>query len=130
MSNSWNSLYKSACEVLNAKTIMPFLSYGNSACAILSNDNIYTGISINSNEHIGSCAEQNAIISMLKNGDNNISKIVIVNELEEIINPCQDCIIQILELSNNEAEILQNLKPLNTKKVKELLPDWWGTYHQ
>ncbi|MBO7078887.1 MAG: cytidine deaminase, partial [Bacilli bacterium] len=78
---------------------------------------------------ISTSAEKSAVISMINNGENSITKLVILNELEEIIPPSIECLDYLLELSSSygNIDILIN-ETGESKKVIELLPDWWGTY--
>lgn len=133
MKKEWDILYKTALKQLKNIEIPPFIKVGESVCCILTvNNNAYVGKNINSNTTLNSCAEKNAIIGMLNNGEQEIKKIVILNELEEIIMPCTSCIEILLELTqkNNSIEILKDIKEYKTIKLEELLPTWWGTYKQ
>lgn len=131
MERYWSTLYKEAKNNIKAKSIPPFIEYGNNSCAILSgSDKIYTGVSIASNTSIGSSAEKAAITSMFNNGENSIKRMVILNELEEVILPSPDCFEYLIELTNNldELEILTNYERKEFVTLKELIPKWWGTY--
>ena len=66
---------------------------------------------------------------MINNGETKIAKMVILNELEEIISPSIQCLDYLLELSETygEVEVLLN-ESGETATILELLPDWWGTY--
>lgn len=127
----WLELYENAKEKLNASCISPFIEYGNNSCAILgSNNKIYSGISITSNSNINCSAEKSAITSMLNDNEKVIKRIVILNELEEIIYPSEDSLEYLLELCINaeDLEVLVDLDKKVIKKLSDLLPDWWGTY--
>ena len=131
MERVWYSLIKEAKKKINVHTIPPFIEYGNNSCALLTDsNNIYTGISINSKSGINSSAEKSAVINMLNNSETKITKMVILNELEELMPPSIDCLEYLLELGVEfgSIEILIDLDNQITKTVKELLPDWWGTY--
>ncbi len=131
MEKSWQSLYKEAKNNINAQSIPPFIEYGNNSCAILtSNNNIYTGVSIASNTSISSSAEKTAITMMLNSGEKIIKKMVILNELEEVILPSQECLEYLDELSDSsdELEILIDYDTKETITLSELIPNWWGTY--
>ena len=109
MEKYWTTLYKEAKNNIKAKSIPPFIEYGNNSCAILSQNNkIYTGVSIASNTSIGSSAEKAAITTMLNDGENIIKKMVILNELEEVILPSPDSFEYLIELTNDieDLEIL------------------------
>lgn len=131
MEKSWSSLYKEAKKKLDVQSIPPFIEYGNSSCAILTdNDKIYTSINIASNTNIGSNAERNAIALMLNDNEKVIKKMVILNELEETILPSVDCIEYLLEFTNNpeDLEILVDYEKKEIVTLKDIIPEWWGTY--
>jgi len=130
MERIWTTLIKEAKSKINAHEIEPFIEYGNNSCAILTEDNnIYTGVNIISNSNINTSAEKSAVINMINNGEKNITKMVILNELEEIIPPSIQCLDYLLELSDSYGEVEVLLSENGeSKKVIELLPDWWGTY--
>lgn len=131
MEKIWTALYKEAKQRIKPTSIPPFIEYGNNTCTILaSNNKIYYGLSINSNTGIGCSAEKSAITMMLNDGENYIKKMVILNELEEVIKPSEESFEYITELSNelDELEVLVDYDNKKVSKLHELLPDWWGTY--
>ena len=131
MERVWYSLIKEAKKKVNTKRIPPFIEYGNNSCALLTDsNNIYTGVSITSNSNLSSSAEKSAVTNMLNNFENKITKMVILNELEELMTPSIDCLEYLLELGVEfgSIEVLINYDTQETKTIKELLPDWWGTY--
>lgn len=131
MEKIWHDLYREAKNKLSTKEIPPFIESGTSACAIeAGNGQIYSGISITSNTSINVNAEKSAIISMFNDNEFTIKKIVILNELEEVIPPSTECFEYILELNiiPDDIEILTDYDQKTIAKVRDLLPDWWGTY--
>lgn len=131
MDKIWLNLYKEAKNKLQTQEVSPFIESGNYACALVTKNNkIFTGISVNSNAGINITAEKSAIISMLNNNEKNITKMVILNELEETITPSVECFNYLSELGDgeNDIEILVDLNKCIIKKTSELLPNWWGTF--
>ncbi len=131
MDRIWHSLYKEAKNRINTKEIPPFIEYGSNSCAILTTkNNIYTGTSIISNTNLNSTAERSAITNMLNNGESQITRIVILNELEELIKPSTDCLECLLELGTEFGgiDILLDAKDGTTAKLIDVVPPWWGTY--
>lgn len=131
MDKIWTTLYKEAKKRINAKQIPPFIEYGNNSCAILSGNNeIYYGTSITSNTSINSSAEKSAITMMFNNGETTIKRMIILNELEEVITPSEDCLEYLIELNNNldDFEILVDYEKEQVVTLSDLIPDWWGTY--
>lgn len=131
MDTIWTNLYNTAKDKIITRRVEPFIEYGNNASAILSsNKNIYSGISITSNSSISSSAEKNAIIEMFNSGEVLFEKMVILNELEELITPSNDCLEYLIELIPNPelVEILIDYEKGTIIKLSDLIPDWWGTY--
>ena len=126
----WKKLYDAAVTVQKARVISPFLEAGGVAAAILtSKGNIYVGVCIDSASSLGMCAERNAIANMITNGESQISKVVAVMPDGKVGSPCGACREMMMQLDGNsgEIEILLDLKDKKTVKLKELVPDWWGT---
>lgn len=133
MKNSWDILYETALKQLHNTEIPPFIKIGQNSCCLLArSNNAYVGVNVSSNTSLNGCAEKNAMIAMLNNGEYQIQKMVILNELEELITPCETCIENLLELSpeNDSIEILLDIKTYKTIKLEDIMPGWWGTYKQ
>ena len=131
MDKIWTELYKDAKKRINVKNVPPFIEYGNHVCTILSgSDRIYHGVSVTSSTAINSNAEKNAILMMFNEGETVLKKMVILNELEEVIPPTEDCLNYLIELTCDldSIEILLDYEKEEITTLKNLLPDWWGTY--
>lgn len=131
MDKIWTTLYKEAKKRIQVKDVPPFIEYGNHVCTILSgNDNIYHGVSVTSSTAINSNAEKNAILMMFNEGETVLKKMVILNELEEVIPPTEDCLNYMIELNVDldSIEVLLDYDKEIVTTLKDLLPDWWGTY--
>jgi len=128
--NIWNELYNAARKVQNGRTISPFIDAGGVAAAILTKQgNIYVGVCIDTASTLGMCAERNAIANMITNGEHQIDKVVAVMPDGKVGSPCGACREYMMQLDKNsgEIEILLDLESKKTVKLKELIPDWWGT---
>ena len=126
----WNELYHAARRVQNGRTISPFIDAGGVAAAILTKQgNIYVGVCIDTASTLGMCAERNAIANMITNGESRIDKVVAVMPDGRVGSPCGACREYMMQLDKNsgEIEILLDLETGRTMKLKELIPDWWGT---
>lgn len=131
MEKIWTELYKEAKKRIQVKNVPPFIEYGNHVCIIESGKgNTYYGVSVTSSTAINSSAEKNAILMMFNEGETVIKKIVILNELEEVIPPTEDCLNFLVELNSDldSMEILLNYEEEKIATLRELLPVWWGTY--
>ncbi|MBR6795718.1 MAG: cytidine deaminase [Clostridia bacterium] len=129
--NMWNKLYNEALKVQNGRTVSPFINAGGVAAALLTKaGNIYVGVCIDTASTLGMCAERNAIANMITNGESKIDKVVAVMPDGKIGAPCGACREYMMQLDKDsgEIEILLNLETEETVKLKELLPNWWGTY--
>ena len=126
----WKELYNAARKVQNGRTISPFIEAGGVAAAILTKaGNIYTGVCIDTACSLGMCAERNAIANMITNGESQIEKVVAVMPDGQVGSPCGACreLMMQLDKCSGDIEILLDLETEKTVKLKELVPDWWGT---
>ena len=126
----WNKLYQSARNVQNSRVISPFIEAGGVAAAILTKaGNIYVGVCIDTACTLGMCAERNAIANMITNGEHQIDKVVAVMPDGRVGSPCGVCREYMMQLDKDsgEIEILLDLERKKTIRLKELIPDWWGT---
>ncbi len=126
----WNQLYQAALKVQNSRTISPFIDAGGVAAAILTKQgNIYVGVCIDTACSLGMCAERNAIANMITNGESQIEKVVAVMRDGKVGPPCGACREYMMQLDKDsgEMEILMDRDSMRVVKLKELVPDWWGT---
>lgn len=125
----WNKLYNEAIKVQNSRVISPFIEAGSVSAAILTKKgNIYVGVCIDTCSGLGMCAERNAIANMITNGEYEIEKIVAVMPDGKVGSPCGACREFLMQLSKNSEniEILMDINTLETVKLKDLVPNWWG----
>ena len=114
----------------NDRTISPFIDAGGVAAAILTKSgNIYVGVCIDTASTLGMCAERNAIANMITNGESKIDKVLAVMRDGKVGSPCGACREYMMQLDKNsgEIEVLLDLETEKTVRLKELIPDWWGT---
>ncbi|MBQ7344553.1 MAG: cytidine deaminase [Oscillospiraceae bacterium] len=126
----WQTLYDAAVKVQNGRKISPFIDAGGVAAAILTKKgNIYVGVCIDTASTLGMCAERNAIANMITNGESQIDKVVAVMEDGRVGAPCGACREYMMQLDKDsgEIQILLDLDTQRTVRLKELIPDWWGT---
>lgn len=127
----WNKLYNAAKEVQNDRRISPFIDAGGVSAAILTKQgNVYVGVCIDTASTLGMCAERNAIANMITNDESQIDKIVAIMPDGKVGSPCGACREFMMQLDRNsgDIEILLDLETHKTIRLKELLPDWWGTH--
>ncbi len=127
----WNKLYNAAKVVQNDRSISPFIDAGGVAAAILTKQgNIYVGVCIDTASTLGMCAERNAIANMITHGESRIDKVVAVMPDGKVGAPCGACREFMMQLDRNsgDIEILLDYETKRTVRLKDLLPEWWGTY--
>lgn len=125
----WDILYEKALAMLNPRRISPFIEAGGVASAILTKSGrIYVGVCIDTASTLGMCAERNAIANMITNGESQIDKVVAVMEDGSVGSPCGACreLMMQLDKKSDGIEILMNRETKETKKLGELISDWWG----
>ena len=125
----WDMLITRAKEVLNPRTISPFIEAGGVGAAILTKDgNVYTGVCIDTSCTLGMCAERNAIANMITNGESQIDKLVCVTRDGEVGSPCGACREYLMQLDKDSKNIviLRDKNTYETVRLEELIPDWWG----
>lgn len=126
----WKQLYEAARTVQNNRNVSPFIDAGGVAAALLTKSgNIYVGVCIDTACTLGMCAERNAIANMITHGESQIDKIVAVMPDGSVGSPCGACREFMMQLDKNsgDIEILLDLETEKTVKLKELVPDWWGS---
>ena len=126
----WKELYKEANKNNHQKNISPFINAGYVTCVIESSkDKIYNGSNIVTSSKLSMCAETSAVANMVSNQDYVIRKMVIVNELGELLMPCENCMEYLMDFCDDEDfEILVDAQKEKTIKFHDLLPDYWGTF--
>ncbi len=130
MKDIWQRLYEAAKKVQNPRVISPFIEAGGVAAALVTKaGNIYVGVCIDTACTLGMCAERNAIANMITYGECEIDKIVAVMEDGSVGSPCGACREYMMQLSpdSGEIEILTDYTSRKTVRLKELIPDWWGS---
>ncbi|MBQ3075861.1 MAG: cytidine deaminase [Clostridia bacterium] len=126
----WKKLYEAALKVQNPRTVSPFIEAGGVASAILTKEgNIYVGVCIDTASTLGMCAERNAIANMITCGESRIDKVVAVMPDGRVGPPCGACREYMMQLDKDsgDIEILLDRESEKTVRLRELLPDWWGT---
>ncbi len=126
----WDELYSAARKVQKGRTVSPFIEAGDVAAAVLTKaGNLYVGVCIDTASTLGMCAERNAIANMITNGESQIDKVVAVMPDGKVGPPCGACREYMMQLDkgSGEIEILLDLETRKTVRLKELIPDWWGS---
>ena len=128
--DDWERLYAKARSIYGNRKINEFIEVGGVSAAILAENNeIYTGICIDSACSLGMCAERNAIANMLTNGQSKIKKILVLMDENTCGVPCGACLEFIAQVNNSyeDIELMLNWETKEVIKLKSLLPCWWGS---
>lgn len=128
----WDKLYQAALKVQNERAISPFISAGQVSAAILTDKgNIYMGVCVDMACGLGLCAERNAILNMITNGESKIVKLLCIMPDGSVGSPCGACREFLMQLDKNskDIEILTNYATKETITLGQLVPDWWGYDH-
>ena len=125
----WGRLYESAKSVQNERKISEYVETGGVAAAILSaSGRIYTGVCVDTCSSLGICAERNAIFNMLKNGEQEIRKVLAVMPDGRNGAPCGACrelMVQLMPKTYRDIEIMLDHESEQVITLGELTPNWW-----
>ena len=132
MSNeiTFNKLYEIAKSIHHPRKLSAFIEAGAVSAVILTVDNnVYTGVCIDTSCSLGMCAERNAIANMITNGEQYIAKLACYTGNETVGSPCGACREYLMQLDKNSGniQILTDFNTMSTVTLRKLLPDWWGT---
>ena len=119
-------------EASNAalRAYAPYSKFRVGAAVLADDGTIYTGVNVENRSYgLTICAERNAIANMITNGESRINKLVAVMRDGTVGLPCGACRELMMQLDENsgEIEILIDIETQKTIKLKELVPEWWGT---
>ncbi len=124
MDKDFERLLVEAKKYARKRILSEYAYCGHVSCALMSSKgNIYTGININSKCALGNCAEQAAILEMLKHGESEIKKIVSYSVKGFIYSPCGKCreLIRMIDSKNLETKVMVSENKYCT--ISELLPE-------
>ena len=129
MNDIWARLYTAAESALNPRKISEWVEAGGVAAAIeASSGRIYTGVCVDGACTLGICAERNAILNMLTNGEDEIRRVIAVNWDGRAMPPCGACrelMTQLMPDSCKDIEIMPDCGKNEIAKLGELTPKWW-----
>lgn len=129
MEDIWDLLYYKAKKIQNPMEISPFMTAGGVSAAIQTKKgNIYMGVCIDTSSTLGVCAERNAMMNMITNGETQIDKVVAITPDGSVGAPCGACreFMMQLDKDSKDIKILLDLKSKKIVTLGELMPNWWG----
>lgn len=97
------NLYDIAKAVAIPKVINEQMCSGGVGAAVLTKEeNIYTGVCIDTDCSLGMCAERNALSTMIINGEYDVEMIIAVTKVGKVIPPCGACREFMWQLNNSK----------------------------
>ena len=129
MEQMWKEMLQAARAVQNGRKISDFVDAGGVAAAILSSSGkIYTGVCVDTCSTLGICAERNAILNMITNGEQEIERVLAIMSNGKSGPPCGACRELMVQLMPGRYQNIQVLIDLETEEIvtlDELTPKWW-----
>ena len=129
MDKIWDEMYNQARAVLNSRKVSDYVTCGDVSAAILSKSGrIYTGVCVDTACTLGICAERNAILNMLTNGENEIDKVLCIMSDGSNGAPCGACrelMVQLMPKNYHNVEIMLDYASGKIIKLGEITPEWW-----
>ena len=129
MASIWDEMYAAAKAVQNERRVSDYVTCGEVSAAILSRSGkIYTGICVDTCSTLGICAERNAIVNMLTNGEQEIDKVLALLPDGSSGAPCGACrelMVQLMPKTYKDVEIMMDYKTGRTVRLGEITPEWW-----
>jgi cytidine deaminase len=104
----------------------PYSNFSVGAALLSSDGRVFTGCNVeNSTYGLSMCAERVAIFKAISDGANEIERIAVVTDHEQIAPPCGCCRQMIWEFASDNTEvILANLSGVvRTYRIRDLLPE-------
>lgn len=119
-------LFEAAKKLSKAKHVSGEAILGYVGSALLSaNGKIYTGVSLSGACGLGFCGEVGAILSMLKDRETRIEKIVAVSNDYKYMPPCGRCRELMFQIDRKNLGTKVILSDRKMVKLSELLPSRW-----
>ena len=129
MEKIWKDLYAAAKAVQNPREISDRIYAGGVAAAVESaSGKIYTGVCVDTSCTLGICAERNAMLSMITNGENEIKRVLALMPDGTTAVPCGACrefMTQLMPGRYQNVEIMLDYATGKVVTLGELTPEWW-----
>ncbi len=129
MENQLETLIRSATNAYK-NAYAPYSNFPVGSAVLDEHGRIHTGCNVeNAAYPSGSCAEEQAIGSMVAGGGRRIREIVVIGRSQELITPCGACRQRIRELGDAQTRIHIcdiDRGHLRTFTIEELLPESFG----
>ena len=119
-------LFEKAKKLSKEKQLSEESTLGYVGSALLSGEGkVYTGVSLSGACGLSFCGEVGTILSMLKNGETIIKKIVSVSNDYKYMPPCGRCRELMFQIDRKNINTEVILGENRVVKLKKLLPSRW-----
>jgi len=129
LSTTWVSLYEAAKAVQHPRNVSSYIEAGGVAAAVESSSRrIYTGVCVDTACTLGICAERNAILNMITNGEDTIRRVLTIMRDGCTGPPCGACremMTQLMPSRFGAIEVMIDYAAGKTMTLADLTPQWW-----
>ena len=129
LSTTWASLYEAAKAVQRPRHVSSYIEAGGVAAAVESSSGrIYTGVCVDTACTLGICAERNAILNMMTNGEDAIRRVLTIMRDGRTGPPCGACremMTQLMPSRFGDIEVMIDFAAGKTMSLANLTPQWW-----
>lgn len=129
MDKIWTEMFEAAKTVLNPRKVSDYIEAGGVSAAVQSKSGrIYTGVCVDTCCTLGICAERNAILNMLTNGENEICRVLCIMPDGSNGAPCGACrelMVQFMPETYKDVEIMLDYGQNKVITLGEITPEWW-----
>ena len=129
LSTTWVSLYEAAKAVQHPRNVSSYIEAGGVAAAVESSSGrIYTGVCVDTACTLGICAERNAILNMITNGEDTIRRVLTIMRDGCTGPPCGACremMTQLMPSRFGAIEVMIDYAAGKTMTLADLTPQWW-----
>ena len=121
--------YEAAKAVQRPRHVSSYIEAGGVAAAVESSSGrIYTGVCVDTACTLGICAERNAILNMMTNGEDAIRRVLTIMRDGRTGPPCGACremMTQLMPSRFGDIEVMIDFAAGKTMTLADLTPQWW-----
>ena len=129
MKQIWEEMFEAAKRVQNPREISDEINAGGVAAAIEeSSGKIYTGVCVDTSCTLGICAERNAMLNMITNGEDEIRRVHAIMPDGTTAAPCGACrefMVQLMPGRYHDVEVMVDYERSKVMTLGDLTPEWW-----
>ncbi len=125
---TFKDMYEVLISQINPKVISPIMKMGNYIAMVKTKSGLYIARNVSGRCGLDFCAEKNAIVQMLHNGETEIESVLTVSKLKEIEMPCGSCRELMMQLGpfSVDIKLIMGLEEHEYVRLGELSPMYWG----